>query len=173
MVSISCRKKIIKNQREEERNTCLRSFDISCGFFRDMLPVFLSFASRSQKRSGLHVSVGHRESFWAQNFLRIIRKTKFHHLASEGWHLHWRPEVQRSETAHINLQYMHTDRHTHKYMTGRTHCKEWKVNLVIVHLLKLWICSLGQGWAPREIQYSAICRLFCHNNREGKFHLMS
>lgn len=58
-----------KNQREEEKNTCVRSFDISCGFFRDMLPVFLIFASRSQKRSGLHVSVGQRESFWAQNFL--------------------------------------------------------------------------------------------------------
>lgn len=63
------KKKKIKNQREEEKNTCVRSFDISCGFFRDMLPVFLSFAFRSQKRSDLHVSVGQGESFWAQNFL--------------------------------------------------------------------------------------------------------
>lgn len=134
------------------------------------MPVSLIFASMSKTSSGLHVSVGQTASLGSE-FLRNGRKPGRLNLLHSIKTVALKLSTRNAEEPNILYQFtIHTHTHTHtrlRWHTARSTGKPSNCS----HGYR--ICSLGQGWTYTERQYSAICRLFCYNNRKGKFHLMS
>lgn len=135
------------------------------------MPIFSYLCFREQNQFRSPCLSGPDRASLGSEFLRNGRKPGRLNLSHSIKTVALKLSTRNEEQLNILYQFtIHTCTYTHTRLRWQTARSTGKPSNC---LHGYWICSLGQGWTYRERQYSAICRLFCHNNRKEKFHLTS